>query len=64
MSKQVNARTVACTVMDYLRKTKMLKVGACACSVIGGLMTKALDLTVMIINMPVHFADNILMYNF
>ena len=62
MSKQVKARTVSCIVLHYLRKTKVVKVGACACSVIGGLMTNALDLTVMIMNMPIHFADNILMY--
>ena len=61
MSKQVNTRTVACIVMDYLLKTKMVKVGACVCSVIGGLITNALYLTVMM-NMPVHFADNVLMY--
>ena len=63
-----------CIVMDYLRKTKMVNVGACKCSVIGGLMMNALDLrffqssavmmmiTVMMINMPVHFRDNMLMY--
>ena len=60
MSKQVKARTVACIVMDYLRKTKMVKVVVCVSSAIGGLMTIALDLPVMMINMRVHFADNIL----
>ena len=62
MSKQLKARAVACIVMDYLRKTKMVKVGVCVCSVIGGLMTNALDLIVMMMNMPVYFADNMLMY--
>ena len=64
MKKQVKARTVACIVMDYLRKTKMVKVGACVCSVIGGLMTNAQDLTVMMMNVPMHFVDNILRHNF
>ena len=61
-SKQVKARTVACSIMDYLRKTKMMKVGICIFSVTGGLMTNALNLTVMMMNMPVHFENNILMY--
>ena len=44
----------------------MVKVGACVIggSVIGGFMTNELDLIVMMKNMPVHFADNILMYRF
>ena len=62
MIKQVKARTFACIVMDYLRKTKMMNVAACVCSVIGGLMTNALDLAVMMMTMPVHFADSIMMY--
>ena len=41
---------------------KMVKAGACVCPVIGGLMTNALVLTVMMMNMPVHFADNVVMY--
>ena len=35
--------------------------GACLCSVLGGLMTNVLDLTVVMMNMHVHFEDNILM---
>ena len=62
MSMQVKARIVACIVIDYLLKTKMVKVSACVCSVIGGLMTNALNLTVMMMNISIHFADNILMY--
>ena len=62
MSKQMNARTVACIVMDYLQKTKMAKVGVCVYSVIGGLLKNALHLTVMMMNLRVHFVDNILMY--
>ena len=58
----MKASTVAYIKMDFLRKTKVVKVGACVCSVIGGLMTNALDLTVMMMNMPAYFADNILMY--
>ena len=62
MSMQVKARTVASIVKDYLQKIKIVKIDACVYSVIGGLVTNALDLTVMMMNMSVHFADNILMY--
>ena len=44
MSKQVKTRKVACIVMGYLWKTKMVKVGVCILSALGELMTNCAEL--------------------